>query len=473
MDALSDVLRAVRLTGAFFFDVHAARRGARKRRSGKTVVDAMFPGSDHLICYHLHHGRQLLGDASKAKSRSNYLPATSSCCRTATRTCSPPSPACARRPRCRCTACRKTASCRRRFPSAADGGELDALRLRIPRLRLAPLQPAADGTAARHPHQRSRAAARSARTFARRWRSRKDGRMGGADLLGRISELMFVDVVRRYLEALPADRINWLVGTARSICRPRVDGAARQSGARLDARSAGAGGGAVALGVRRAFHAIRRAPAHAIPHQLAHAARDQLPAHVAPRAWRRSPTAWVTTPRPRSAAHSRRWWVRRPASGASRCVYRRAAQPVPRSSFSKTKHRSELRNTPVFRCRQHVLHLLTRRAHHEVDQVSVTRRRTGHQRHRRCRFAAIRHGVVVRYGDLNLNSQAGVASLHKRIRNAAESVCSELTRASWAARQLRQVRRPRRWRTASPRWPIRISRISIASKGKAAVLASN
>ena len=34
--------------------------------------------------------------------------------------------------------------------------------------------------------------------------------------------------------------------------------------------------------------------------------------------------------------------------------------------------------------------------------------------------------VVVRFGDLNLNSQAGVASLHKRIRNAAESVCSPL-----------------------------------------------
>ncbi|HYJ39856.1 MAG TPA: UrcA family protein [Steroidobacteraceae bacterium] len=35
-------------------------------------------------------------------------------------------------------------------------------------------------------------------------------------------------------------------------------------------------------------------------------------------------------------------------------------------------------------------------------------------------------GVVVRYGDLDLNSQAGVASLHKRIRNAAASVCSQL-----------------------------------------------
>src|SRR5688572_7786410 len=37
-------------------------------------------------------------------------------------------------------------------------------------------------------------------------------RMGGECMLGRISELMFVDVVRRYLEGLPADRNNWLSG---------------------------------------------------------------------------------------------------------------------------------------------------------------------------------------------------------------------------------------------------------------------
>lgn len=36
------------------------------------------------------------------------------------------------------------------------------------------------------------------------------------------------------------------------------------------------------------------------------------------------------------------------------------------------------------------------------------------------------NAVVVKYGDLNLNSRAGIASLHKRIRNAAESVCSSL-----------------------------------------------
>ena len=53
MDALSDVLRAVRLTGAFFFDVHASAPWCAETPFGHTVVDAMFPGSDHLICYHL------------------------------------------------------------------------------------------------------------------------------------------------------------------------------------------------------------------------------------------------------------------------------------------------------------------------------------------------------------------------------------------------------------------------------------
>jgi UrcA family protein len=34
--------------------------------------------------------------------------------------------------------------------------------------------------------------------------------------------------------------------------------------------------------------------------------------------------------------------------------------------------------------------------------------------------------VVVRFGDLDLNSQTGVVRLHKRIRNAARSVCGPL-----------------------------------------------
>jgi len=34
--------------------------------------------------------------------------------------------------------------------------------------------------------------------------------------------------------------------------------------------------------------------------------------------------------------------------------------------------------------------------------------------------------VVVRYGDLNLNSRAGVLTLHARLRSAAQDVCSPL-----------------------------------------------
>jgi AraC-like DNA-binding protein len=40
----------------------------------------------------------------------------------------------------------------------------------------------------------------------------REPRIGGECVLGRLSELMFVDVVRRYLETLPADRTDWLAG---------------------------------------------------------------------------------------------------------------------------------------------------------------------------------------------------------------------------------------------------------------------
>jgi AraC-like DNA-binding protein len=37
-------------------------------------------------------------------------------------------------------------------------------------------------------------------------------RLGAQSVLSRLSELMFVDVVRRYVETLPADRTDWLAG---------------------------------------------------------------------------------------------------------------------------------------------------------------------------------------------------------------------------------------------------------------------
>jgi AraC-like DNA-binding protein len=40
----------------------------------------------------------------------------------------------------------------------------------------------------------------------------KRPRIGSQSVLGRLSELMFVDVIRRYLETLPSDRLDWLAG---------------------------------------------------------------------------------------------------------------------------------------------------------------------------------------------------------------------------------------------------------------------
>ena len=57
MDALSDVLRAVRLKGAIFFDVHASDPWAAETPAGSQIVGRMFPAAENLISYHaITHG---------------------------------------------------------------------------------------------------------------------------------------------------------------------------------------------------------------------------------------------------------------------------------------------------------------------------------------------------------------------------------------------------------------------------------
>src|SRR5581483_11951643 len=45
-------LRAVRLRGAIFFDVRACEPWAAETPAGGQIVGRMFPGAEHLICYH-------------------------------------------------------------------------------------------------------------------------------------------------------------------------------------------------------------------------------------------------------------------------------------------------------------------------------------------------------------------------------------------------------------------------------------
>src|SRR6516225_8373454 len=52
VDTLSDVLRAVRLNGAIFFDVHASDPWVAETPAGAQIVERMFPTAEHLISYH-------------------------------------------------------------------------------------------------------------------------------------------------------------------------------------------------------------------------------------------------------------------------------------------------------------------------------------------------------------------------------------------------------------------------------------
>jgi AraC-like DNA-binding protein len=210
MDALSDVLRAVRLTGAIFFDIQASEPWVAETPSGQAIVDAMFPGSEHLICYHVitqgscwvcipGEPPTLLaaGDIIVLPHGDTHvLSSTPGLRRT-------PDMTLYRMP----VDGRLPVSISMGDPQGAavhfvcgflgcDARPFNPLLTALPRVIL--VSGHASGALASYVQF---ALAES-----------KEPRMGGQCVLGRLSELMFVDVVRHYLETLPPDRTGWLAG---------------------------------------------------------------------------------------------------------------------------------------------------------------------------------------------------------------------------------------------------------------------
>jgi AraC-like DNA-binding protein len=208
MDALSDVLRAVRLTGAVFFDVRASEPWVAQSPPGGSIVGGIFPGADHLMFYHvvtqggcwggpldeppvhLSAGDVILfphGDAHAMSSAPGmrhepnmalFRPPTDEQLPFVLSVGDPqPDPA---RLVCGFLGC--------------DAYPFNPLLAALPRvIRVSDRAGGAIGAFVRFAMDES-----------------KDRRIGGECVLSRLSELMFVDVVRRYLESLPADRTDWL-----------------------------------------------------------------------------------------------------------------------------------------------------------------------------------------------------------------------------------------------------------------------
>jgi AraC-like DNA-binding protein len=211
-DTLSDLLRTVRLTGAVFFDVEAAAPWAHMQPPGPTIARSVLPGVQHLISYHvvtaghcfggligeeplrLEAGDVIVfphGDAHVMSSAPN-LPA-----RVDLDHYQRPGSQLPVKLRIdenageRCHLVCGFLGC--------DVRPFNPLISALPRVLHVPHRAGPDGGWLGQFIEVALAESRTKRS-------------GGESVLARMSELMFVEAVRRHLESLPADRTGWLAG---------------------------------------------------------------------------------------------------------------------------------------------------------------------------------------------------------------------------------------------------------------------
>lgn len=212
MDALSDVLRTVRLTGAVFFDVQATEPWVAEAPAAERIVGSIFPGVEHLISYHVvtrgtcwgglvgQPPVQLsAGDIIVFPHGDAHVISSAPGMRTV------PDVSLYRRPSDGQLPFSITMGGVQSEPApehvvcgflGCDARPFNPLIAALPRMiRVSDRDGGALGAFVRFAMAESKAP-----------------RIGGECVLSRLSELMFVDVVRRYLESLPDDRSDWLSG---------------------------------------------------------------------------------------------------------------------------------------------------------------------------------------------------------------------------------------------------------------------
>jgi AraC-like DNA-binding protein len=203
---LSDVLRAVRLTGAYFYLVEAASRWTVATVAARSLAPRILPEAEHLIPYHIliegscwaqvdglppvamQPGDVLMlphGDAHVMSSDATRDPAVR--------------PDSTSPPRFPETVSIGTGSRETRFVCGflgCDAHPFNPLIAALPRILHMPR--VGDGWLAAFPAQ----AVRESRA----------ARMGRDTMLTRMAELMFIEVVREYIESLGTGQTGWLAG---------------------------------------------------------------------------------------------------------------------------------------------------------------------------------------------------------------------------------------------------------------------
>jgi AraC-like DNA-binding protein len=217
MDPVSDVLRAVRLTGAYFYLVEAAGPWAVTSVPARELVPRVLPETEHLIAYHIvvdgevwggieggprtrvQQGDVLLfphGDAHVMSSSEGIGSGVA-----------------------------PTRASSARYPETLGIGPAEARNTRLvcgflgcdvrpynPVLTSMPRQLHLAGVASGWLSQFPQQVVTESRA----------GRVGSDTMLTRMAELMFVEVVRRYVEQMTAEETGWLAGLRDSLVGPAI-----------------------------------------------------------------------------------------------------------------------------------------------------------------------------------------------------------------------------------------------------------
>ncbi|MBS0577691.1 MAG: AraC family transcriptional regulator [Proteobacteria bacterium] len=211
MDALSDVLRAVRLNGAVFFDIRAADPWVARTPAGMDIVGAMFPGAEHLISYHvLISGGCWAGPPDSAPIRlqpGDVIVFPHGDTHVLSSAPGMHTPADLSR-------YRKPAE-GQRLPFSISMGEQGGTETAhfvcgFLGCDVRPFNPLL-AALPRVVRVRDSTGTLAAYVQAALSESRLP-RIGSECVLSRLSELMFVELIRQYLEGLPPDRADWLAG---------------------------------------------------------------------------------------------------------------------------------------------------------------------------------------------------------------------------------------------------------------------
>ena len=211
-DALSDVLKTVRLTGAAFFDISARAPWVAESPRRELVLPKVLPGAEHLIAYHvLTEGRcfaNIVGQEPVAVAAGEVIVFTRGDPHVL-------SSAPGMRTEAVSAAALETATSSQ-LPFFIDLGDEGPISAKLvcgylacdaqpfnPLLdNLPPVIKVGDSTDGPWLGQFIRLATMES----------ADKRAGGESVLAKLSELMFIEVVRRHLASLPAAQVGWLAG---------------------------------------------------------------------------------------------------------------------------------------------------------------------------------------------------------------------------------------------------------------------